>query len=55
MTTVIFQRHNQDGTIDKFVEFETDDAEQAEDYCWIRNSNLSQAGIPSSVACYYFI
>lgn len=53
MTTVYFTRTNADGTIDQMVEFETDDSEFAEDYCDERNSNLSLAGIPSSVACFH--
>ena len=53
MTNVYFQRKNQDETIDLFLEFTTDDAEMAEEYCDIRNGNLALAGIPTSIACFY--
>jgi hypothetical protein len=50
---IYFQRYNKDGSIDLFLEFTTDDAEAAEDYCDVRNHNLAMAGVPSSVACFY--
>lgn len=55
MTTIIFQRTNPDGTIEKFVEYEYVDPEVAEDYCSIRNHNLSLAGVPSKMACFYTV
>jgi hypothetical protein len=55
MTNVYFQRYNQDGSIDLSLEFKTEDADKAEDYCDVHNHNLSMAGVPSCVACYYTV